>query len=111
MNVLDSQSGIASAGSGIPSGKSRPSRLNLIFSTFDLRKTDILLPLLVISLTVIGIISVSSAAPSLRSRQILGFMLALAAMVLALIPDYHALLLLGPAGYAVTLMLALNRKV
>ncbi len=105
MNVLDSQSGIASAGSGIPSGKSRPSRLKLIFSTFDLRKTDILLPLLVISLTAIGIISVSSAAPALRSRQILGFMLALTAMVLALIPDYHALLHLGPAGYAVTLVL------
>ena len=106
MELLNTQPGAASlSAAGTVTGKSRPSRLKLIFTTFDIRRLDLLLPALVIALTVIGIISVSSAAPSLKTRQIEGFVLAFTVMILALIPDYHALLHFGIPGYILTLVL------
>lgn len=66
---------------------------------------DVLLIILVCTLTVFGILAIGNADPSLRNKQIAGFALGLFMMFFISFVDYHLVIRLYPLLYAVNLIL------
>lgn len=66
---------------------------------------DIVLILLVAALTIVGILAIGNADPSLRNKQIAGFALGLFLMFFISFVDYHLVIRFYPFLYAVNLIL------
>lgn len=63
-----------------------------MFENFSIRKFDFLLTAMVVLLTLIGILAIRSAAPSLMDRQVMGFGIGILALIAAAVVDYRRIL-------------------
>ena len=63
-----------------------------MFENFSIRKFDFLLTFMVLALTLIGILAIRSAAPSLTDRQVMGLGIGILALIAAAVIDYRKLL-------------------
>lgn len=74
---------------------------------YRLRDYDYRLVIMLIATTAIGILAVGSAEPSLKSKQFMGFLIGLAAMVVVSLIDYKKILKLWIPIYVVNFILLL----
>ncbi len=80
------------------------------FSRYRLRDYKFILAITVLALSIIGILAVGSALPSAQSKQILGVILGVIAMVVVSLVDYEWVLNLYWVWYGLNLILLLYVK-
>ena len=76
-----------------------------MFQGFSIRKYDFLLVILVTSLSIFGVVAVTSADPGLTARQIYGLAIGLVVMLVVSVVDYRKVLRLYWAAYAACIFL------
>ncbi len=79
--------------------------LQSLFRNYSLKNFNIILVAAVIGLTGIGIAVIGSANSAYQSRQVLGFMLGMIAMIIVSFIDYEFLLSFTPVYYVITVVI------
>ncbi len=77
--------------------------LQSLFRNYSLKNFNVILVSAVIGLTGIGISVIGSANSAYQSRQVLGFMLGMIAMIIVSFIDYEFLLTFTPVYYVITI--------